>query len=286
MTKNKYCVYTALTGNYDALLKIKCTNENYDYICFTDAPDLIQRKKVGIWNIWKLEYNQLDSARNSRWPKILGYKLLNNYEASIYIDANVNILTSYIYDLVNTSNQNLLIPRHSNRGCIYDEIEICRDLGLDNEDILLKVQQELVAHNMPSNYGLNDASLIYRKHHVPQIDQIMDSWWNYVEHFSKRDQVSLSYVLWSYGIKIDDIAIPNIRKHNKNFAVYPHLERLGLLYPLVFLVLAITRSYNPQELLPTLHLLHHLAVSTKKWAVALWTSLGTLYSIFLTIINK
>ncbi len=50
----------------------------------------------------------------------------------------------------------------------------------------------------------------------------MDEWWYYIENYSKRDQLSLSYVLWKNQVKIEDISIPNARIDDKNFKVFSH----------------------------------------------------------------
>ena len=34
--KNKICVYTCITGDYDELKDIKYVDKDYDYICFTN----------------------------------------------------------------------------------------------------------------------------------------------------------------------------------------------------------------------------------------------------------
>ena len=68
------CVYTCLIGQYDSLLIPSVIDYEYDYICYTDQPQLLQKDKVGPWEIRPLIFEELDPTRNQRWHKIVGYK--------------------------------------------------------------------------------------------------------------------------------------------------------------------------------------------------------------------
>ena len=50
----------------------------------------------------------------------------------------------------------------------------------------------------------------------------MEDWWYFVADYSKRDQLSFSYVLWKKGYKIKDFFIKNARRPSKDFALFPH----------------------------------------------------------------
>lgn len=43
-----------------------------------------------------------------------------------------------------------------------------------------------------------------------------------IESYSKRDQLSFSYVLWKNGIVAGSIDIPNARIDFKNYRIYVH----------------------------------------------------------------
>ena len=49
--KHKKVVYTAITGYYDGLITPEYINKDWDYICFTDNPDLTS----DFWQIRKME---------------------------------------------------------------------------------------------------------------------------------------------------------------------------------------------------------------------------------------
>ena len=44
-----------------------------------------------------------------------------------------------------------------------------------------------------------------------------------VQNHSKRDQLSLCYLLWKYGFDINKLNINNSRKDHKNFQVLNHI---------------------------------------------------------------
>ena len=58
---------------------------------------------------------------------------------------------------------------------------------------------------------------------LPTIKKIMNEWWSFILNYSKRDQLSCSYVLWKNGIKIEDISIPNARFNEGNFIFINHI---------------------------------------------------------------
>lgn len=216
---NSRVIYTCITGNYDELIQHNCTNLNYDYICFTDNDELLKQQKVGTWEIKPLFFDKLDDTKNARWHKTHPHILFPNYEYSIWIDSNGNILSDKIF---NIAEKDLLIPKHFSRNCIYDEALACiigKKETLHNISAIVDILEE---NKMPKNYGLNETNILLRRHNVPQIIKLMDEWWSYIEKYTKRDQLSLSYVLWKNDISIDDISFKNARFDNGNFQFLDH----------------------------------------------------------------
>ena len=88
--KNKKAgvIYTCITGGYDKLRSHTHTNPNWDYVCFTD--DLSMENPS--WEIRSLFFDKLDNVRKQRWHKLHPHMLFPEYEKSIWIDANINVL--------------------------------------------------------------------------------------------------------------------------------------------------------------------------------------------------
>lgn len=221
--KKRKVVYTCLTGNYDNLPLHSYLDSEWDYVCFTDSSEFLGYKGVyGAWRIEPLAFNELDDTKNSRWHKTHPHVLFPDCEESIWIDANIAVKSGWIFSLVAQKREQnkILIPIHYERDCLFKDIEFCvniiRKETRENAD---KVIAFLHEKNFPANYGLNETNLIYRRHNDPQIISLMDEWWHLIEHYSKRDQFSLSYVLFCHGIKPADIAIPNLRPLFSHFRI-------------------------------------------------------------------
>ena len=222
MPNNKKVIYTCITGSYDKLIQSEYYNDSYDYICFTDNAKLLKKQKIGIWKIKKLSFSALDNTKNARWHKTHPHILFRDYDESIWIDANINVKTSYLFEIIQSKNTSMLIPIHYQRNCIYQECDACKDVNKETVENITKTRNFLILEGMPKNYGLNETNIIYRKHHDKDIIKLMEDWWNCIEKYSKRDQLSFSYVLWKNNVKVDDISISNARIDTLNYQLVKH----------------------------------------------------------------
>lgn len=228
---SKKVVYTCITNDYDNLEDLKAyyyTDSNWDYVCFTDNKEYIEKKQVGIWEIRPLMFSELDNTRNNRWHKTHPHILFPQYEESVYIDANINILTSKFFDLVNITDKDIMLPSHSSKIDLYKELMWARDMEFDNPESL-DIQYEIMnSSGFPENYGLFENNIIYRKHNNPEIVEMMEEWWNFIENYSRRDQTSLTYIFWKHGRQIKDYEFENLRIDYKNFCVFAHRKEREL----------------------------------------------------------
>lgn len=71
----------------------------------------------------------------------------------------------------------------------------------------------------PINNGLVECGIIIRKNNLENIN-FSKLWWNEFIKFSKRDQISFSYVLWKSPINIK--IIESQLRNNKMFQIKPH----------------------------------------------------------------
>lgn len=226
ITKKTKVLYTCLTGDYDSLPLHEYIAPDYDYICFTDNPSLLRFKYYGAWQIRPLFFSELDNQLNNRWHKTHPHILFPDYAESIYIDSNISILTDWLFTEVTKKNTDMAIPIHYKNDCIYDEIDYVMKTvvrqGKETAENVQKMKRFLQTEQFPEHYGLNENNVIYRWHNKEHIIAMMESWWKFIKDYTRRDQLSLAYVLWSYNIKPDDIAIHNIRFDKSNFFVFGH----------------------------------------------------------------
>lgn len=210
--KKDKVVYTCITGGYENLLLQNYLNPEWDYVCFTDSSGLLKYKNYGGWKIRRLEFSGLDNARNNRWHKTHPHILFPDYNESIYIDGNIVFTDRQVFDEIESKKLPLVIPEHWRDDSIYAEIENVRENKFETEENLEKIQSFLRASGFPDHYGLNENNCIYRQHNNPKVIEMMDEWWKFICDYTKRDQLSLAYVLWRHKIKPSDISITNLRK--------------------------------------------------------------------------
>ncbi|WOF96301.1 DUF616 domain-containing protein [Segatella copri] len=198
----KKVVYTALTGSYDALEQHKYVNPEYDYICFSN--DFGDKKKIGIWTIRKINYPSDDKQLQSRFPKLQPHEVLPEYDISLYVDANVNILTPYLFrriDELMKESVKLAGVKHQFRDCLYEEGYRVWIGGVDkNINVIRKQLSYYKQDGFPRHFGMYEANVIFRQHNDPLIIKQCDEWWRLRLNYSKRDQLGYSYTLWKYNI--------------------------------------------------------------------------------------
>lgn len=222
--KNKV-VYTCIAGdNYSELIQHTYVEQDYDYICFTNANSMQGIKNIGIWKIINIEDFGLDNTRLNRFCKINPHIFLQDYEISLYVDANINIKTQYIFNIIKNCKNDILVPGHFLRDCIYVEATEVIKSRKDTSDSVQKTVKFLKNKKFPSHYGLTENNIIFRKHNLENIIQIMNDWWYIVKNYSKRDQLSFCYALWKNGIAVADVAIDNARANLVDFDFYRHVE--------------------------------------------------------------
>ncbi|WP_304125524.1 glycosyltransferase [Methanosphaera cuniculi] len=197
----KIAVYTAVTGGYDILDEPSVENNNFDYICFTDNPNL----KSDFWEIRLMDDDEdLDVIRRARKYKILAHKYLDEYDYSVWIDGNFDIITNiadYIKDY--SKDHKLLAIPHESRNCIYKEARDCIERNLDSEEIITEQMEKYKQEGYPENNGLIASSILFRDHNDPEVIDLMEAWFDEVRNHSRRDQLSFNYVCWKNNFKYD-----------------------------------------------------------------------------------
>ena len=64
------------------------------------------------------------------------------------------------------------------------------------------VYNNYVKENFPHKLGLVESNVMIRKHNKNESIELMEKWWNEINKYSHRDQLSFNYLLWKTGIKI------------------------------------------------------------------------------------
>jgi hypothetical protein len=212
---NKYVIYTSLTGGYDDLPQYEVIDSDFDYICFTnDYPD---GSKQGIWQIRAIPFQCDDKTRLSRYVKLMPHKVFPDYEYSIWLDANVSIISNEIYDIIRkriAARDKWAGVKHPLRDCLYEDAKVCVEGGITEFSIAHRQLEQMRNEGFPIHYGLNENNLILRNHNDELIEKIDVEWWDIYCRYSRRDQFSLFYVFWKNSFSPTYILPPHISTRN------------------------------------------------------------------------
>lgn len=191
----KKLLYTILVDEYDHLNEIPRKKANWDYVCFTDNPDL----KSDTWEIRLLKNPlDLDPTRLSRYYKIHNHLIDQTYDISVYVDANFRIRGDLDCFLENSlaDQHPLSIMLHPFHHSLTQEVELCMDLKKDKEE-LLQAQYDFYVNEQKFMDTLPHiaASVIIRQTRDPNVIHLMEVWFKQLVSWSKRDQVAFNYSL-------------------------------------------------------------------------------------------
>ena len=201
-------IYTAIIGDYDDLKEPQYI-DNAHYVCYTDQKNI----KSNTWEIRYIdEVPKKDRAVVVRKYKTLPHLFFPEYDTSIWIDASFQIKGSLI-DIMKKYQKcsNMLLLPHYERFCIYDEAAYCMVINRGNKTEILSQIKKYLEEKYPENNGLLAGGFIVRNHMESNVRKLMKLWYSEIENNSKRDQISLPYVIWKQSFIYDLI---NIRYNN------------------------------------------------------------------------
>ena len=193
--KNRCVIYTCVTGNYESIPKLSKTSSNFDYVCYTD-----QNVADAVWDIRPIpeKLSKLSNSLKNRYIKLHPQEFFKEYELSIYIDGNVDIVgdvNEYIKKEC-TEGYVLFAGKHPARNCTYEEAKAVVKLKKDTADHVTPQINAYEKEGFPKNFGLTQNCILIRYHNDPACIRTMDTWWKEVSERSYRDQLSLFYSIW------------------------------------------------------------------------------------------
>ena len=198
--EDRIAVYTAVFGGYDELRQPLLAPKNIDYFAFSDA----ELAKDGLWTQADAKLPEEcvgDPVLSNRWCKMHPHLLFPAYDYSIYVDANIWVLSDLTPVAAGLDRYPIAMFRHKKRDCVYDEVQACIDQKKDAPAALRAHEQALLAAGIPRHWGLVEAPVIARKHHDERCIALMEAWWETFRTHSRRDQLAFAQTLWSAGIE-------------------------------------------------------------------------------------
>ncbi|KAK9267582.1 hypothetical protein L1049_010010 [Liquidambar formosana] len=228
-------VASAIFGNYDVIQQPKniseAAKENVCFYMFVDeeteaymrnSSGLDSSKRIGLWRIvvvHNLPYT--DARRNGKVPKLLLHRIFPNARYSLWIDGKLElvvdpyqILERFLWRM----NASFAISRHYKRFDVFDEAEANKAAGkYDNASIDFQVdfykREGLTPYSEARSHFTSDVpeGCVIIREHIPITNLFTCIWFNEVDRFTSRDQISfstargkiLSKVNWSINMFLD-----------------------------------------------------------------------------------
>jgi hypothetical protein len=136
----------------------------------------------------------------NRYCKIFPDVFFKDYDYSIYIDGNIYIFGD-LYPLVNKMGEHSIgIFSHPKRRDIYTEAAAVIYLNNAKACDVKRQIQAYKKEGFPENWGLYENSLIIRKHNDEICKKLMKLWWQQLNIYTCRDQLSFMYSLWKLNL--------------------------------------------------------------------------------------
>ncbi len=218
-------VYTAVTSRYDLVLPPARQSAPLVFGLFDDAGT-----EVRGWQRVPFRRSFDCDITTNRFHKFFAHELFPDAEYSIYLDGNIGVVGDLVplLDEFIASKCAMGLFRHRDRSTVGEELSACLRMSkFDAADLQLykKQIQHYRAERMPENQPLNDNGVLFRWHSHPMLATAMDQWWEQFLAFTKRDQISLPYVLWKTSLPINRWQW-SVRSANSYLEKYPHRKHL------------------------------------------------------------
>lgn len=212
-------VYTALLGGYEELLEQPVAKEStVPFICLTDDPDLTSET----WQVVQVTPTfAMDTIRSARRLKILGDPALAEYDETLWIDNTVlleelpeSLLAGWLGD------HDLAAPLHSFRASVIAEAEAVIDDGRDDTSVVYEQLLAYLRHHPEVMQRMPFWTAILARRRSPAVDEAMQTWWEHVLRFSRRDQIS-------FPVAVRDLAINAVTLDNKTSPLHKWPRAVG-----------------------------------------------------------
>jgi len=189
---SKIIVYTAIFGGRDTLREPPREWPGVSFICFTDTLSL--RSKI--WHVVYVPSSGESPRKQAKRYKILPHHYFPDAVYSVWVDGTHvpqndprAMLTEFL------RQDDIAVFRHHSRNDVYEEARECIRQNLDSSEILERQVARYRAAGYPEHAGLAACTVIFRRHTVA-VARAMEAWWQEIEAYSIRDQISFNYILW------------------------------------------------------------------------------------------
>lgn len=219
------CVLYACTDlAYDQVFSPVARTPGVDFVLFADRRPRLVRG----WERRPLPPGAagLPPTLANRYCKFFPHEIFPDADLSIYVDANTLILADLrpLIDAFVASDADIGLFPHLERGDVAAEFAFGRSVGRIPPQDVGKGEAQLAFYRdagLPEDHVLTENAILFRRHDRPGLAPAMRLWWEQLERFTKRDQISLPYVLHATGLAVF-LWDWNYKRPNRYFKRYPH----------------------------------------------------------------
>lgn len=241
-------LYACTNLAYDQIFTPVAMTPGVDFVLFADRRPRFVRGWQ--WRPYPPEVAGLSPTMTNRFAKFFPHRLFPGAEISIYVDANTLMLadlTPLIAEFQASGADIGLFP-HKQRFDIYEELAFARKVGKVPAADAARGEAQIAfyrAEGLPDDHLFTENAIIFRRHGPggagnPALEAAMDLWWEQMQTYTRRDQLSLPYVLFRTGLRTK-VWDWNYKFPNPYFRRYLH--RRGALSDLN-VILKNKRCYN------------------------------------------
>lgn len=234
--EKKIAVYTAIFGDYDDLIEPKYPEikEQADFFCFTDNEKLTSN----FYTVIQVPTVYTELVRNSRFLKVSGHKVLNQYKYTVWLDAAYQLKIRSFETLLKSvaGDTPMATFIHSERNCLYREAQTCITYKKDFNVIIFSQMMKYLIRGMPKDFGLFETGILVKNMSSPLLAPLVNNWQKEINRGSKRDQLSLPFVLWKTGITpgiLEGKALANAFADHNNHKFYFYHYKKSLIHSIL-----------------------------------------------------
>ncbi|XP_020271681.1 uncharacterized protein LOC109846850 [Asparagus officinalis] len=236
-------VASAIFGNYDVMQQPRNIREiSRRTACFymfvdevteasiKNSSALVSTRKVGLWRVVVVrDLPYADARRTGKVPKLLLHRLFPNARFSVWIDGKLELVVDP-YQLLERflwrNNATLAISKHYKRFDVFEEAEANKAAGkYENASIDYQIEfykREGLTHFYPDKYPITsdvpEGCVIIREH-IPITNLFTCLWFNEVDRFTSRDQLSFSTTRDKIRLKTNWLPFMFMDCERRNFVI-------------------------------------------------------------------
>jgi len=195
----KIIVYTAIFGGYDNLRPPTNPKPGIRYLCFSDS-----KQSVPGWETIRVTPGETPSVRMARRVKVLAHAYLpSDTDCSIWVDGCTLLLPNHDPRglceryLINQEPESyhIAVIKHAERDCVWQEAGACIVLRKDTPANIQRQMAYYVEQEYPRHAGMVETNVLLRRHNATT-EAFNVAWWDVIERFTHRDQLSFNYVAY------------------------------------------------------------------------------------------